>query len=315
MPKRRFAIITWNNYPEDWLSTIQSEADIGKAFSWAVGQPERGSATGTRHIQAICYKLEGLSFKEISKALPGAVAKAYDDNWFKMYQYVTKAKSRDGEGFECGERPAGVTQRLSQQDEKEPDSDSDTVNLWPEGRSKGPKRQKSQSEAMMVDIISGELKEPKEVMLKYKHIWLRTYKGVDRAISMMEEPQPEPDPDVVEMPTIQVFWLFGKAGMGKTRRIKKRCFQEGATLFIKSSDTGNWWDGYKGETVVLLDDFRGNNMQFGSFLKLTDPYRPLKYKVQVKGGTIDLVAKTFFITTPFHPADTWKCVRRDPNNW
>lgn len=305
MPKRRYAIMTWNNYPtndprehgalrDEWDSILQSACDRGDLFTWCVGQPEVG-ASGTRHIQALVYHRDGLNFKKICDEVKGCVLKAYNDDWLSMKSYVTKVKSRDGDSFEFGVAPEG--------------SGGDNV------RPKLEKK-KSQQDFMMEDIMGGELTDEKAVMEKYGATWLRTYKGVAKALELSKEaPKPCQDPDEVMDQQIFCYWLYGDAGLGKSRRARKMCFKNGLSLFVKEGETGQWWDGYRGEKAVLLDDFRPWNMKFSSFLRLVDPYRSVNMTVQVKGGTVQLKATHFFITCPEHPINFWKCTREKKNDW
>lgn len=65
---------------------------------------------------------------------------------------------------------------------------------------------------------------------------------------------------------------------------------------------GKWWDGYSGQTAVILDDFRGSSLSFTDFKLCVDRY-PLR--VEVKGSTCHLAATHFFITSNFEPFEWW----------
>lgn len=66
---------------------------------------------------------------------------------------------------------------------------------------------------------------------------------------------------------------------------------------------GQWWDGYRGERVVIFDDFRGHSLSITQFKLVFDRY-PLR--VQVKGSSCDLGATHFFITSNVNPLDWWR---------
>uniref|UniRef100_UPI004048ADC4 RNA helicase domain-containing protein n=1 Tax=Polynucleobacter sp. TaxID=2029855 RepID=UPI004048ADC4 len=67
--------------------------------------------------------------------------------------------------------------------------------------------------------------------------------------------------------------------------------------------TTKWWDGYDGESDIIIDDYRRDFCTFADLLRLLDRY-PLQ--VEVKGGTINFNAKRIFITTPKSIENTWE---------
>lgn len=98
---------------------------------------------------------------------------------------------------------------------------------------------------------------------------------------------------------VTVFWVFGGTGAGKTRWAWEKF---GDSMYIKPGNS-RWFDGYDGEDVILLDDFRKSYFGKGTFeylLRLIDRY---DFYAEVKGGHVPIVASTFVITAPWHPAD------------
>lgn len=63
---------------------------------------------------------------------------------------------------------------------------------------------------------------------------------------------------------------------------------------------GNWWDGYDGHEVVIIDEYYGW-LPFDTLLRLTDRYPML---VETKGGTVEFLARKIVITTNSRP-DRW----------
>lgn len=290
MVKRRYAIMTWNYYDIDSVERLELEEDL---FTYIIGQEEMGELKGTPHIQAMVYKREGLNFGDICEKYKGCVLKAYDDNAVAMKKYCTNLQKKGGGEygtiFEAGIEPFAETGGL-----------------------------KRTASGMMCDAIIDGVVDEKELFMTYKEHYLRVYKGVQHCIAMMNEEPPKPpsDPRLQLRPNLQVHWLYGEAGMGKDFRVTLYCFENQETLYRKKTATGQWWDNYRGEEVVCLEDFRGNDMRYQEFLQFTDPFRG-DYYAQVKGkaGGVKIVAKTIFITSPQHPIDTWKCCRKDPNDW
>lgn len=125
---------------------------------------------------------------------------------------------------------------------------------------------------------------------------------------------PPDNPFLPKEPTIQVMWLYGGAGTGKDTRVKWLAYNFKETLFIKQAGTGHWWDGYKGESSILLTDMRPKDMPLNHFLQLTDPYRKLEHRAQRKGGHVTLKADIIYVTTPRHPKLFYK-TKHDLNIW
>ena len=61
-----------------------------------------------------------------------------------------------------------------------------------------------------------------------------------------------------------------------------------------------WWDGYGTHDTVILDDFRGDCMRLTDLQRLLDWY-PLW--VEIKGGSLPMLATRYVITSNQHPAD------------
>ena len=61
-----------------------------------------------------------------------------------------------------------------------------------------------------------------------------------------------------------------------------------------------WWDGYSGQDTVVLDDFKDYAMPLADLQRLLDWY-PLW--VEVKGGSVLMLAKRYVITANNSPSD------------
>lgn len=88
--------------------------------------------------------------------------------------------------------------------------------------------------------------------------------------------------------------LWGDTGTGKTRF----CHEQAAGRSMWSSGDYKWFDGYIGQEVVLLDDYRGE-YPIQQFLKLTDRY-PMQ--VPIKGGFTNWCPKKIYITSNVAPS-------------
>lgn len=105
---------------------------------------------------------------------------------------------------------------------------------------------------------------------------------------------PYKEPKRTWMPVTK--WFHGVSGSGKTWA----AFTEHPDLRIYvQDDTAQWWDGYDGHEVVIIDDFRQDFCKFSRLLKLLDRY---PCRVQCKGGSRQFRPKYIYITSPEHPS-------------
>jgi hypothetical protein len=96
----------------------------------------------------------------------------------------------------------------------------------------------------------------------------------------------------------KVILLIGAAGTGKTFYAMRNY----PKAYWKPSQS-KWWDGYKGESEVIFDDFNHGWFPWDTLMRVLDRY-PMK--VEKKGSYIDLCATTVVITTNTHPRFWYK---------
>lgn len=95
----------------------------------------------------------------------------------------------------------------------------------------------------------------------------------------------------------EVFWFWGPSGTGKTRT----AFEEAPDAWVSGKNL-RWWEGYDAHEDVIVDDFRGDFCTYHELLRILDRY---EYRVEVKGGSRQLLAKRIFITCPNHPSNVY----------
>lgn len=93
----------------------------------------------------------------------------------------------------------------------------------------------------------------------------------------------------------EVKWFFGPSGTGKTRLAYEILGQD---VYEIDGAKMKWWDGYCGQSNVIIDDIRQDGIEFASLIKLIDRY---PYRVEFKGGSCQFLAKRIIITCPVHP--------------
>lgn len=103
------------------------------------------------------------------------------------------------------------------------------------------------------------------------------------------------------------YWIYGPTGCGKSRYVRDN---HPNACYYKPQN--KWWDGYSGETVVLIDDFDLQGSCLGHYLKIwADCY---SFVAEVKGTTIKPIIDTFYVTSQYLPKDIW-CAGTDATKW
>lgn len=112
-----------------------------------------------------------------------------------------------------------------------------------------------------------------------------------------------------ERKRIRTIWLYGYAGVGKTRKAKKIAEDLKDSYFITGSNNDPFQE-YVDEHIVILDELRPSAFNYSDLLKMFDPYNiggvsPARYKDK------KLVVHTFIITTPYSPKEFYEAVARN----
>lgn len=96
--------------------------------------------------------------------------------------------------------------------------------------------------------------------------------------------------------TTNGYWLWGEPGCGKSHWAHINFSHE---THYKYPDDGRWWDDYRGQEIVIFDDFRPEQVKFAHMLRLVDKY-PMT--VPRRGAApIPFLAKHVIITCVRHP--------------
>ena len=128
----------------------------------------------------------------------------------------------------------------------------------------------------------------RQIFEQFGESFIKYHRGIAAAVSLYQQPRQEPT---------RVYWYYGPTGTGKTRA----AHSEAPSAYWKSC-ADQWWDGYHGQEDVILDDYRCDFCKFSHLLRLFDRY-PLR--LNVKGATVEFVAKRIFVTAPQKPQDMW----------
>lgn len=94
-------------------------------------------------------------------------------------------------------------------------------------------------------------------------------------------------------------WLYGKTGVGKSHYAFANYHPD--THYLVCDDNG-WWDNYKGQDIVIINEFRGE-IKFKMLLELCDKY---PYCVKRRGRPpLPFVSKHIIITSCAPPEEIY----------
>jgi len=98
----------------------------------------------------------------------------------------------------------------------------------------------------------------------------------------------------------QGVWRYGPTGVGKSHFAFEGYDPE--THYVHPIEDKGWWDGYRQQETVIINDFRGQ-IAYDVLLQMVDkwPFHvPRRHK-----GPIPFTSKTVIITSSMHPADVY----------
>lgn len=148
-----------------------------------------------------------------------------------------------------------------------------------------------------VAVIKDLIKEGLNIQEIMKHndftLNFNNLKLVEKLITLNEPSRP--------VAPIEVIWIWGKSGIGKTRYV----FDKYPHDEVYRPVNYKWWDGYDSHKIVLIDDYRKSFCSFNELLTLTDIY---PFRVEIKGGSRQVAFTTLIFTSPRSPESTWESI-------
>lgn len=115
----------------------------------------------------------------------------------------------------------------------------------------------------------------------YPEFYCRYHKGLDRL-----------QDKGIKWRDISVTWLWGEPGVGKTR------FVMGMEDVYKIDDPYEWWDGYEGENILLIDDFDRGTIPRKRLIHILDGYQ---LRLPIKGAFTYANWTKIFLTSNHDP--------------
>lgn len=93
-------------------------------------------------------------------------------------------------------------------------------------------------------------------------------------------------------------WHFGPTRCGKSRNIRERF----SDLYIKNA-SNDWFEGYDGEAVVLIDDFDKYHTRMAYDMKTWSDRYP--FRAQLKGSSLFIRPERIMVTSNYRPEEIW----------
>ncbi len=148
------------------------------------------------------------------------------------------------------------------------------------------------------DMIMDGTLHPDDICLAdpaHYHLYGRTYEKINQ-IALRGKWRTE---------MTEGIWYWGATGVGKSH--KAFAGYNPKTHYIKDLNT-QWWDGYKGQETVILNEFRGQ-LKFSDLLLLVDKW---PHVVSVRNREdVPFLAKKVIVTSSMVPEDVYKNVLND----
>ena len=127
-------------------------------------------------------------------------------------------------------------------------------------------------------------KQPIEILKKdYPEFYCRYHRGLEKL-----QPKGPIERDM------EIYILWGEPGTGKTSHVMRT---HGESVY-KFDPPYKWFDGYEGEEVLLIDDYKRGAIDRGLLLNILDRWR---LKIDIKGSYTWALWTKVYITTNFHP--------------
>lgn len=106
-----------------------------------------------------------------------------------------------------------------------------------------------------------------------------------------------------------ILWFKGATGEHKTRTAVEIAGRYFDNDYWMSNDTLKWFDGYHGQRVAIIDDFRKSMLTDWSYLlRLLDGY---SLCVQIKGGFEIWKPEVIIITSPGSPEEAFQWINKN----
>lgn len=315
--------VTWNNFTEEEYRRCRAvAAGHIQGVRYAVFQCERGGKNNTPHIQMFiqCDRSRTLAWIRtllhagahhwpfIRTKRVGETAQEAAD-YCKKLEKADGAKRMDPDDPHLEFRHDGIFARpgpfefgkLVSRNAKRPapppspkddDADAGGPDVQPPARKRGGNG--------ILDRVSKRIRAGEDIFKledEFPALFAQ-FSGLYRLADSVPKPRSG---------TVRVVVILGTRGAAKTTYARSKF--PGAYWVSSPNKVGGpvWWGAYKGEKIVIFDDFSGW-VDIDSILKICTG---VPYEVQRKHHTLHLQADTVIFTSTVHPSKWWPGVDLD----
>jgi hypothetical protein len=92
---------------------------------------------------------------------------------------------------------------------------------------------------------------------------------------------------------VKVYVFYGASNTGKSYYASR------AAPNAYWKEASKWWDGYDGESTIIMDEFNGSWFPYDTWKRVLDHY---KYQGEIKGGSIAAAWTSVYIISNVHPS-------------
>lgn len=101
----------------------------------------------------------------------------------------------------------------------------------------------------------------------------------------------------------QVYWFHGPTGTGKTKAAYDIVRQENKDFWRSTLNGGQWFNGYLGQPIAILDEVRAKKWSYSDMLELLDGY---EIRIPNKGGFTLWNPEIVIVTSPKSPEECYE---------
>ena len=229
----------------DEVITIKDIVSKLSKYKYFVLQVEKGEETGYMHYQLYLEHTNPIKKSTLVNLFPFAHMEERKGSMKQAYDYVTKEETRLHGPFEFGDRPSFNEKNTS-----------------------------SGLRAQFIDDVADGM-DDFNLLMKYPTIYTKRLVDEYRAVLGIK------DPYLLKNRDVQVFYISGPAGSGKSSFIRRLFDVE--DIYVVSDYEKDPFGSYAGQDVLVFEEYR-SDFQLSVFLQYLDRYPimlPARYNNKV----------------------------------